>query len=618
MEGDASNGVYFDSSGRSLFGWLHSAPKHVRASACLVICKPFGYESICAHLGMRGFATAVAAAGIPTLRFDYAGSGDSMELPADADQLSQWTDDVCAAIRAARSLTGADRVYLLGLRLGGLLALLASRREGGVSGIALIAPVLSGRKFLREVKITQLSGGAAAAQAKSEEGEASLEIAGFEFHGATLKSLKAVDFTPDDVPGQARVLVIDGEKMPMSKTWAEGVAARDQASISYVQLPGLVEFLMTAPQFVQMPQRMIDEVSGWLVAAEALHEAGVSRDPRPDTVACAEILRSSCSWVTAPAGRTLTETAVNIRESPRLFGVLTTPDQSEKRRRGVILLNAGSDFHIGASGMYVTLARKWAAAGYFVLRLDLGGLGDSDPHPGRELNTVFPPTAVPDIATAIAWLRERHRIGEIVLGGLCSGAYHALQAAVSRLQVQRVFMVNPETFFWNEEMNITDIQTVELVLKPTVYRSQFLSLETWKRVFTGKVDVPYVARIYIRKTWLHFGSLLRDFARRVHVPLANDLGQQLEEIARRGISLVFVFADGEPGLEILRIQGGVSLKRLGNRCRIHQVPGADHVFSKKRTRMELVEILSRELYAADGPRTVPIPATAISEPPLAH
>src|SRR6202034_1024190 len=98
---------------------------------------------------------------------------------------------------------------------------------------------------------------------------------------------------------------------------------------------------------------------------------------------------------------------------------------------GVILLNAGADYHIGASGMYVGLARSWAQRGYVVLRMDLGGLGDSATRSGRPDDEIFPPAAIDDIRTAIEWMRGRYGVSEVTLAGVCSGAYHALQAAIA-------------------------------------------------------------------------------------------------------------------------------------------------------------------------------------------
>src|SRR5271169_3217157 len=72
--------IYFDSGKQTLFGWLHRPPAAATANLGLVICKPFGYEALCSHRGLRAFAEAAAALGIPTLRVDYLGTGDSAEI----------------------------------------------------------------------------------------------------------------------------------------------------------------------------------------------------------------------------------------------------------------------------------------------------------------------------------------------------------------------------------------------------------------------------------------------------------------------------------------------------------------------------------------------------------
>jgi hypothetical protein len=63
------------------------------------------------------------------------------------------------------------------------------------------------------------------------------------------------------------------------------------------------------------------------------------------------------------------------------------------------------------------------------------------------------------------------------------------------------------------------------------------------------------------------------------------------------VSVVFVFARGEPGIDLLALLGGLSVKRLGERCRVHIIDSADHVFSKSGPRAVLEKILSDELFA---------------------
>jgi len=53
------------------FGWLH----HANGDRGVVMCAAMGYEALCAHQSWRVLADGLAAAGLPTLRFDYPGGG---------------------------------------------------------------------------------------------------------------------------------------------------------------------------------------------------------------------------------------------------------------------------------------------------------------------------------------------------------------------------------------------------------------------------------------------------------------------------------------------------------------------------------------------------------------
>jgi hypothetical protein len=94
---------------------------------------------------------------------------------------------------------------------------------------------------------------------------------------------------------------------------------------------------------------------------------------------------------------------------------------------------------------------------------------------------------------------------------------------------------------------------------------------------------------------LKLGTHARNLARPLRIRLPNDLGWELEKIAKRGIAIDIIFASGEPGIELLRMQGGSSVRRLGDRCRVHFIDGADHTFSRRASRMKLDQVLSEVL-----------------------
>jgi hypothetical protein len=73
--------------------------------------------------------------------------------------------------------------------------------------------------------------------------------------------------------------------------------------------------------------------------------------------------------------------------------------------------------------------------------------------------------------------------------------------------------------------------------------------------------------------------------------------------------MAFVFSRGEPGLDVLKLQAGSTVEKLGDRCRVYIVDSGDHIFSHKQPRMLLEKILSEQLYAVP-PRRVPAKTTA--------
>jgi alpha-beta hydrolase superfamily lysophospholipase len=592
-----ADALYFDSGAHRLFGWYHRPHPGKPTPFGVVLCKPFGYEAVCAHRSVLAFADAAASLGAPTLRFDYAGTGDSSEIDPPSNQLEIWIQDVIAAVEELRRISGVRRVYLLGFRLGALLAALAASRCSAVAGLILIAPILSGRRYVRELRTMRLAStigaeppGGTGADATAAAGF--MEVSGFLLSAATIAALADVDLKSQGVPSSADLLVIDGTSMPAARVWSQEQCSSGVRA-TYLALPGLVEMLMTAPHYATIPTEMISAMCNWLIQRRELQ--GSASDGQGPTVSQALPAHARLQFEGSGSREPITERPVFLASDPLLFGVLTEPVQGQARRSAVILVNAGADYHIGASGLYVTLARHWARSGHIVLRMDLGGLGDSGTKSGRPDNEVFPPGALDDIRAAVEWLRSRYAIRDVTLGGLCSGAYHTLRAAIAAIPVNRAMMVNPETFFWNEGMSIYDRQTAELVRQPTAYRNKLLSIAFWRRLVSGQLDIRYAAGTYAGRLSLALESMFRNGARRLGIRLPNDLGSQLEEAAARGVRLIFVFSRGEPGIELLKLQGGTPLMRLGDRCRIHIIDNADHVFSKVDSRVNLEKVLSDEL-----------------------
>jgi alpha-beta hydrolase superfamily lysophospholipase len=587
--------IYFDAGRHQLFGWFHTPSAGAMRDVGLVICKPFGYEALCSQRGLRAFAETAASLGFPTLSFDYLGTGDSAEIDSQADQLAVWTQDIIAAVRELQDRSGVAHVCVLGVRLGGLLAALAAEQCSAVTSLVLISPIINGRRYLRELRTVRFAAslGTMADRSSSTETNGSMEVSGFVFSAATLVSLAQSDLTTRAPPTVSNMLVIDGNSLPGAEGWAKKLQQRGIRA-SYLLLPGLIEMIMTAPQFAAVPREMIHATSEWLLKSSQHVEYGLQR---LESKSASSSISISVKNEGSGQILQLTERPLLFGADEGLFGIVTEPGLGELRRRAVILLNAGADYHIGVNRMHVTLARDWASRGYFVLRMDLAGLGDSRTRPGQPDNEVFPGAVLDDIRAAVELLRGRYGALDITLFGLCSGAYHALRAAAAGIPINRILMVNPQNYFWKDGMTLDDLQLAEVVHNPRLYRRRLLSGVAWKRLLTGKVNVWRIAKIYFYRPLLALESTFRDVARHLHVRLPNDLGRELEEIYRRGVKMVFVFARDEPGIDLLKLEGGSAINQLGDYCRIHIVDGGDHVFSQSGPRAIMKKIVSDELFA---------------------
>lgn len=613
--------LYFRAADRQLFGWLHRAGGGAAASAAMgvVICKPFGYEATCAHRSLGAFAQAAAAAGFPTLRFDYCGTGDSADVDPRADQLALWTEDVLAAVRELQRRSGVARVCLLGFRFGSLLATLAARQCPDVTALIAVAPVLSGRRYLRELRVIQMAASKAVVVAPRpgtlEEGKgvAALEVSGFSISASSTAALSQLDLTTIEASPVEHVLVIDRSDLPGARMWSDKLGQLG-VQAEYVALPGIVEMMWTAPHFAKIPHAMISAVRSWLerlgrraaeptpAAARRSHAPAVSGPPTATTAAAAvaaPVLRLGGDQ--SAVAECATERPVFVSTEPLVFGIVTAPARARPDAPAAILLNDGATSHIGANGLYVSLARQWAQSGCTVLRMDLAGLGDSGIRRGRPGNEVFPPAALDDLRAAIEYLRRHYGAQQVTLVGLCAGAYHALRAALAALPINRLMMINPQVFYWKEGMSINDLQLADIV------RKRALSTY-WQRLLAGQVNIWKVAKIYMRRPWLSLQAALRDGARRLGIRLPHDLGWQLEDMAARGVRIVFAFSRDDTGIELLRLHAGAAIKRCG--ARIHVIDGADHIFSQSAPRQELERVLSVELFAPPAARPAAVAAAA--------
>jgi amino acid adenylation domain-containing protein len=145
--GDASELFHFG-QGRSLYGVLHGGSDAAGRDAVL-ICSPVGQEYARTHFVLQRLARQLAARGVPTLRFDYYGCGDSLGDSIDGSSV-RWQRDIGDAYAELKRRTNATRITAIGVRLGATL-LCGVAGSLDLARLVLWDPVCQGSEYLAEM-----------------------------------------------------------------------------------------------------------------------------------------------------------------------------------------------------------------------------------------------------------------------------------------------------------------------------------------------------------------------------------------------------------------------------------------------------------------------------------
>lgn len=568
--------VYFGPTDAPIFGWWHP-PISPSLDTGVILCASFGREEVSAHRSLRELARRLAKAGLPVVRFDYAGSGDSSGDERGKDVVHAWTGSVDAAADELKRLSGVTKIAIVGLRLGVMLGWQAALGRTDVTAFVAIAAVLSGRAFVRELKVLQ-------AASSSVDGLASnldiLESGGFVLNATTRDAILAMDLRSPDRAPAAKLLVIDRDDLPAHDPWVANLRKLG-CRVEHRRLPGYVE-MMQDPHRSSIPSALLDAAAMWLAStASSFAVSCVNATPLLSQTARLPGLNEQAVWVEADAGR--------------LSGVIGLPTGVGKPSDAVLLLNAGATRRTGPSRMYVDLARLLARRGYAVLRLDISGLGDSGARAGAIENVVYSQTAIDEVACAARYMRDTLGVERCQAVGMCSGAYHAFKAAVRGVPLNAVVAINPLTFFWNEGSLLeTGLKEHQVVMEMARYRSDLLATERWLRLARGEV----VASRLVSMLWKGLISATdgprRDVARRLQWPLKDDLALEVQAVISRGTSLKFVVSDGDPGEQLLRMQGGALVRQMlrEEKITMHRVANGDHTFTRLAPRTVALALIS--------------------------
>jgi alpha-beta hydrolase superfamily lysophospholipase len=606
---DAARPLYIGPPDQRLFAWYHPARQLPARDCAVVICHPIGYEYVCAYRAIRHLADALAAGGLPTMRFDYHGTGDSSGSDHTHERLAAWLRSINTAIDAVRAQSGATRVALVGIRLGATLATQAAaqRAAGDVDSLVLWGALSSGKAWVRELRAFRLLASAFDDEMPPEalryHREDDEESAGFAFTRDTLDELRGLDLAELPRAPVRRALVLGrddlaGDEVIAEQLTALGVDAEYRRPAGYAAM-------MRDPHDSIVPAELFASIVDWLRAG---HPARIAGDPSPP-VPPGHFDRVDREGDLPPVATDRPRHA--IREEPlfygpnhRMVGILTEPMEAADRLStpAILLLNAGSVHRIGSNRMYVTFAREWAALGYTVYRIDIGGIGDSLPSDGQVENKTYSETAVPDVLAAMRRLSEARGARRFILGGLCSGAYSSFHTGLASQEVTGAIFINPQTFRWHEgdSLAVSHSRTYHELAH---YRRVARRWQNWRKALLGQINFLAIARTFSKRWRTVLRARVRTLLHVTHLRRDEDhFGDDLRSLCDRGVDLLLVFSAGDPGVDYLDLHAAADVRRLRSKPNFTMtvIDGPDHTFTPRWSQRRLFEVLTRHLLQRFG------------------
>lgn len=140
---------FYFGENQELYGIYRPLPPgadHIKKA--VLLCGGHGNELARCHRLIRRLSVALQKAGIPSLKFDYYGTGDSLGRDEDAN-LHVWHNNILTAREELIRRSQCDRIAAIGIRIGGSL-LLNSMCQDKFDQIILIDVITDGGKELME------------------------------------------------------------------------------------------------------------------------------------------------------------------------------------------------------------------------------------------------------------------------------------------------------------------------------------------------------------------------------------------------------------------------------------------------------------------------------------
>ncbi len=536
------------------------------ADTAVLFVSSWGFEELCARKFWRLLAGDLAMRGLSSMRFDYPGTGDAID-PVDYDNgLDLWLDSIRAAAAKLRELSQVRQLILIGHGLGALLAWKAAETMDNVVGLALAAPALSGRHWLREFGALSRVANPDALQHRAQaSGPAMGEQVFPDSLAASLRTIAISSATSVPAPN---ILLLKQENRPADEQFATHLGALD-ADLRSVVFPGYNNFVRDV-LFSVPSLKAIEMLSGW--AADIATKQGGKT---------AMLQQEASVQGLSPqplAGDGYQERPVRFGDHKRLYGIMCEP-LGQRQGATVIVAPTGYERMSGWGRISAQMCRELARQGIASLRFDGANVADSPPAAGAPEQILYHASQLTDVMAAVDFLEAENQL-PVIVTGRCSGAWVAFKSAVKDPRIKGCVPVNLYDLYIPADVD------VNLFLRSTRqslsgYGSKFMSGALWKRVLRGEVRVvsglSNLFKALVGKAFSFLTPLSVKYP--YFSERARSLSRDFGKLAENDTRVTLIYSEGDAGFGMLErnfCRRGRLLRGPYGTPKVVTIPKADH------------------------------------------
>ncbi|MEZ2129964.1 MULTISPECIES: alpha/beta hydrolase [unclassified Sinorhizobium] len=527
----------------------------------VLIVGSWGFEEMCTRKFWRIIADDLALAGIASLRFDYPGTGDALDDMDFSGGLTLWQNRIVTAAERLRTLSGCTRLIVLAEGLGVPLGLEACKRLHDVAGLGLLAPVISGRAYLRELSIWSRMIDDNLGLREEQRDMTGISIAGLKMPEAVAAAVKKINIADYREAPPVKCLLLSS---PARSGDSEFAAALESCGAHVERYPfDGFEQMISNVTYAKPPMDTIARIVDWVKANSGLPE----KISAPAAIPSAEPL----------IGNGFRETPVRFGENDRLFGVLCEP-LAQRKGATLVMMTTAYERHASWGRLMTHLARDMASSGIASLRFDNANVADSPPLPDAPEQVLYSEWQNLDVKDALDFLKRQGHEGMIAVGR-CSGGFLAFRSAVLNKEFKAAVLVNPFAFYFDGRQSVESL--LKFVPQSLVsYGPKAMRLETWRRIAKGDIKlknaVINIGKALSKKAIAKVSPILKYFP---FMPEEfREVQRSFAQLKARKVPLSLIYSESDVGLQHFSHHfgaDGAGLKHYPN-ATLTMIADADH------------------------------------------